>query len=131
MRDVKKSDHSHIAFDRLIEDMRRRVQKAPGSAEELAEFAGRSFERFVEALLHEVLSGAVPDAGIRRRFADGLEAAGSALREVLADCRDRHSVSQALQCKMFEAETTLRRALKARVAGVAPAARLGGVLIGP
>lgn len=124
MRDVKKSTHSHVAFERLIQDVRRRVQKTPGSAEELAEFAGRSFDRFAEALLHEVLSGALPDAGIRRRFSDGLEAAGSALREVLAECRDRHSVSQALQCKMFEAETMLRRALKARVAGAAPAPRL-------
>jgi hypothetical protein len=114
-----------IAFSRLVEDVRARVTgKAQEPVEELTAFAGRAFERFVEALLYEVLAARASDAWIRRRFADGLESAGAALREVLAECKYRHTVSQTLQCKMFEAETMLRRALKARLLETGPAAGL-------
>ena len=107
-----------------MEEVRARVSLVSASAEELTDCAGRAFERFAEALLQELLAGRATDAWIRRHFSDGLENAGAALREILAECRYRHTVSQALQCKMFEAETMLRRALKSRLLEGDPAAGL-------
>jgi hypothetical protein len=125
MLHVKNSADSMTPFARLVEDVRSRVSdRAQEPVEELTAFAGRAFERFTEALLYEVLAARASDAWIRRRFSDGLESAGAALREVLAECKHRHTVSQTLQCKMFEAETMLRRALKARLLGTGPAAGL-------
>ena len=65
---------------------------------------------------------------VRRQFHDGLDSAGTPLREAVADSPHRHAVAQGLQQKMFEAELMLRRALKARfseaaaLAGIRPAA---------
>ena len=92
------------------------------SAEELTDFAGSAFERYAEGLLEEVLSTASaalePAEHVvlraRQQFSDGLECAGAAMREVLAESGYRHTVSQGLQRKMFEAEAMLRRALKSR-----------------
>jgi len=51
---------------------------------------------------------------VKREFSEGLDRAGAALREVLAESGYRHTVSQGLQRKMFEAEAMLRTALKSR-----------------
>jgi hypothetical protein len=51
---------------------------------------------------------------VKREFSEGLDRAGAALREVLAESGYRHTVSQGLQRKMFEAESMLRSALKSR-----------------
>ena len=89
------------------------------TAEELTELAGGALERYAEGLLQQLLAdaGRLPDSGdlwIRRRFAEGLERAGTALREALATSTHRHMVAQGLQRKMFEAETMLRRAIKSK-----------------
>lgn len=108
---------------RLIEQVQARVSlKSQLSAEELTDFAVKAFDRYAERLLEEVLSSA--SAALepaeyaiiraRRQFSEGLDYAGAALREVLADSGYRHTVSQGLQRKMFEAEAMLRRALKSR-----------------
>jgi hypothetical protein len=108
---------------RLIEQVRGRVAlKAQLSAEELTDFAVRAFERYAEGLLEDVLASATlalepAEHAImraRRQFSEGLDYAGAALREVLAESGYRHAVSQGLQRKMFEAEAMLRRALKSR-----------------
>jgi hypothetical protein len=111
----------------LIDQVRRRVTSgAPPTAEELTECAGGAFDRYARLLLSDLLaetsvrdeaveSGG--DAALRRRFAQGLDEAGAALREAIAQSMHRHTVSQVLQRKMFEAELMLRKALKGRVDG--------------
>ena len=109
---------------RLIEQVRARVSlKGQLSAEELTDLAVGAFDRFAEGLLEDVLASimSAPDsveqtiARARRQFSEGLDYAGAALRDALAESRYRHAVSQGLQRKMFEAEAMLRRALKSRV----------------
>lgn len=126
------SESSTAACVRLIDQVRARVSlKSQLSAEELTEFAAKAFERYAERLLDDVLASAVvalepaehATMRARRQFSEGLDYAGAALREALAESRYRHAVSQGLQRKMFEAEIMLRRALKSRfVAGRAPSA---------
>jgi hypothetical protein len=121
---------------KLVDQIRRRGQL---SADELTEFAGRLLEGYTRDLLDELLpdgsgpdgpvpEGPVPegpfpegpfdvlhhDAWVKRQFNEGLDRAGAALREVLRESDYRHAVAQVLQRKMFEAEGTLRQALKAR-----------------
>jgi hypothetical protein len=89
------------------------------TGEELTELAAQALERYAEDLLEQLLADAkrLPepaDSWIRGRFAEGLDRAGTALREVLASSRHRHTVAQGLQRKMFEAEIMLRRAIKSR-----------------
>jgi len=103
----------------VIDKVKRRAA-ADGrtSVEELTEFAGGALDRYVRMLLAGLLAeyGGVgePDthAAIRRRFTEGLDRAGTTLREALAQSRHRHSVSQVLQRKMFEAESTFRKTFK-------------------
>jgi hypothetical protein len=103
----------------VIEKVRRR-SAADGrtSAEELTEFAGTALDRYARMLLAGLLAEyasvckADADAAIRRRFTEGLDRAGTTLREALAQSRHRHSVSQVLQRKMFEAESMFRKTLK-------------------
>ena len=91
------------------------------SAEELTECAGGALDRFARLLMTDLLSERNStvelgkDVAVKRRFAEGLDRAGAALREALAESKHRHTVSQVLQRKMFEAESMLRKALKARV----------------
>jgi hypothetical protein len=115
---------TNAACMRLIEQVRARVSlKGQLSAEELTDFAVGAFDRFAEGLLEDVLASimAAPDSveqtitRARRQFSEGLDYAGAALRDALAESRYRHAVSQGLQRKMFEAEAMLRRALKSRV----------------
>jgi hypothetical protein len=107
--------NSRVACDILIEQVRALVSRDPlPSAESLTELTGQAFEQFADRLLSDLNTGEASEAWIRREFADGLDVAGVALRQVLAECRYRHSVSQGLQRKMFEAETRLRAVLKAR-----------------
>jgi hypothetical protein len=111
---------------KLVDQIRRRGQL---SADELTEFAGRLLEGYTRDLLDELLpDGPGPDgrvaegpfdalqhdAWVKRQFNEGLDRAGAALREVLRESAYRHAVAQVLQRKMFEAEGTLRQALKAR-----------------
>jgi hypothetical protein len=107
--------NSRVACESLIEQVRALVSRDPlPSAESLTELTGLAFEQFADRLLSDLNTGEASEAWIRREFADGLDVAGAALRQVLAECRHRHSVSQGLQRKMFEAETRLRAVLKAR-----------------
>jgi hypothetical protein len=105
----------------LIDQVKLRVSDAL-SAEELTECAGGALDRFTSLLMTDLLSENNPthelgkDTAVKRRFAEGLDRAGAALREALAESKHRHTVSQVLQRKMFEAESMLRKALKARVA---------------
>lgn len=109
-----------VAFWSGVIDKVKRRAAADGrtSVEELTEFAGSALDRYARMLLTGLLaqySGvAEPDteAAIRQRFADGLDRAGTTLRDALAESRHRHSVSQVLQRKMFEAESMFKKALK-------------------
>lgn len=97
----------------LIERVSAHVSQEPlPSAEELTQIAGHAFEVYAETLLRELLTAGNNEATIRREFAHGLDTAGAALRQVLAQCCYRHTISQGLQRKMFEAETRLRAVLK-------------------
>jgi hypothetical protein len=101
----------------MVDQVRRRVSpNGDVTGEELTEIAGTELERYAERLLQELFSvdrgSDHPEVWIRRQFAEGLERAGAALREALADSRHRHTVAQGLQRKMFEAELMLRRAIK-------------------
>ena len=104
----------------LIDQVKIRASDAL-SAEELTECAGGALDRFARLLMTDLLSEnsstleVGKDALVKRRFAEGLDRAGAALREALAESKHRHTVSQVLQRKMFEAESMLRKALKARV----------------
>jgi hypothetical protein len=97
---------------------RRATADGRTSVEELTEFAGSALDRYARMLLTGLLaeygdaSGADRDAAIRQRFTEGLEHAGTSLREALAQSRHRHSISQVLQRKMFEAESMFRKTLK-------------------
>lgn len=116
--------NGRVACASLIEQVTAQVCREPlPSADELTESAGHAFEDYAEALLQNLLtaetavsavSAVSNDAWIRRQFSEGLDVAGAALRQVLAECCYRHTVSQGLQRKMFEAETRLRAALKSR-----------------
>ena len=66
-------------------------------------------------------------AGCKRQFHDGMDNAGTPLREAVADSPHRHTVAQGLQQKMFEAEVMLRRALRARFSEAPVAMGLGGM----
>jgi hypothetical protein len=120
---TSREPRTSAACVRLIEQVKSRVSlKSQLSAEELTDFAATAFEHYVEGLLEDVLSGlsaAIEPAEhammrARRQFSEGLDNAGNALRDVLAESGYRHTVSQGLQRKMFEAEAVLRRALKSR-----------------
>jgi hypothetical protein len=107
--------NSRVACDTLIEQVRTLVSCDPlPTPESLTELTGEAFEHYADTLLQDLNSAEASEAWIRRQFSEGLDAAGAGLRHVLAQCRHRHSVSQGLQRKMFEAETRLRAALKAR-----------------
>jgi hypothetical protein len=112
---------SRVACVKLIEQVKGRISLATQSAEELTDFAASAFEHYTESLLKELLSARAPEAWIRRQFSQELDRAGAALREILAESRYRHTVSQALQRKMFEAESMLRNALKSRFVEAGPA----------
>ena len=111
----------------LIDQVKLRASDAL-SAEELMECAGGALDRFARLLMMDLLSEnhstleLGKDAAVKRRFAEGLDRAGAALREALAESKHRHTVSQVLQRKMFEAESMLRKALKARVVDPRPIA---------
>jgi hypothetical protein len=121
--------HTENACVQLIEQVRGRVSPEDHlSGEELTELAGRAFEGYAQGLLKELLTepslqtgshcastgDPLDDTWVKRQFHAGLDRAGAALREALAESRYRHTVAQGLQRKMFEAELMLRRALKAR-----------------
>jgi hypothetical protein len=121
----------------LVERVRGRVARRGGAtAAELSHYAATAFEAYAETLLRALMAAASRHEGgdvqawVRRRFHDGLDSAGTPLREAVADSPHRHTVAQGLQQKMFEAELMLRRALKARFAeaplvGLRPAAESG------
>ena len=107
--------NSRVACDTLIEQIRALVSTKPlPPADRLTDLAGMAFETFAETLLEDLNTAEATDAWIKREFSEALEMAGVALRQALAECRHRHTVSQGLQRKMFEAETRLRSVLKAR-----------------
>jgi hypothetical protein len=104
-----------VACDALIEQVTAEVSREPlPSADSLTEMAGRAFEHYAETLLGNLLTTEANEASIKSQFSEGLDTAGAALRLVLAECCYRHTVSQGLQRKMFEAETRLRTVLKTR-----------------
>lgn len=120
---ITRDPRPSAACEGLIEQVKVRVSlKSQLSAEELTAFAVGAFERYAEGLLEDVLASAAlalepaehAIAHARRQFSEGLDYAGTALREVLAESVYRHAVSQGLQRTMFEAESMLRRALKSR-----------------
>lgn len=118
--------HTRELCVKLIDQIRRR---GPLSGEELTEFAGRALDGYTRELISELLPGdatsqPLNDASIKRQFHEGLDRAGAALREVLRESNYRHAVAQVLQRKMFEAEGTLRQALRARGLGPQSAASL-------
>jgi len=105
----------------LVERVRGRVTRKGGAtAGELSIYAAAAFEAYADTLLRALLAAASrregndTEAWVRRQFHDGLDSAGTPLREAVADSPHRHAVAQGLQQKMFEAEVMLRRALKAR-----------------
>jgi hypothetical protein len=118
----------------LVDRVRGRVARKGGAtAGELSHYAAAAFEAYAETLLRALMAAASRHEGgdiqawVRRRFHDGLDDAGTPLREAVADSPHRHAVAQGLQRKMFEAELMLRRALHARfseatLVGVRPAA---------
>jgi hypothetical protein len=117
----------------LVERVRGRVaRKGGGSAVELSHYAAAAFEAYAETLLRAVMAaasrreGADVEGWVRQQFHDGLDNAGTPLREAVADSPHRHAVAQGLQQKMFEAELMLRRALKARFSE-SPAVALGAL----
>jgi hypothetical protein len=117
----------------LVERVRGRIERKGGAtAAELSHYAAAAFEAYAETLLRAVMAaasrreGADVESWVRRQFHDGLDNAGTPLREAVSDSPHRHAVAQGLQQKMFEAELMLRRALKARFApaplvGIGPA----------
>ena len=103
----------------VIDKVRRRAAGGGRtSADELTEFAGSALDRYARMLLASLLAQYKgvgepdTDAAIRQRFSEGLDRAGSTLRDALAESRHRHSISQVLQRKMFEAESMFRQTLK-------------------
>lgn len=105
----------------LVERVRGRVARKGGaSAGELSRYAAAAFEAYAETLLRALMAAASRREGedvegwVKRQFHDGLDNAGTPLREAVADSPHRHAVAQGLQQKMFEAELMLRRALRAR-----------------
>jgi hypothetical protein len=124
-----------VAFWAGVIDKVKRRAAADGrtSVEELTEFAGGALDRYVRmllaGLLAEYASVGEPDtdATIRRRFTEGLDRAGTTLREALAESRHRHTVSQVLQRKMFEAESLFRKAIKSH--GAQPTVRSGAAQV--
>jgi hypothetical protein len=117
----------------LVDRVRGRVARKGGAtAGELCHYAAAAFEAYADTLLRALLAAASRregedgEAWVRRQFHDGLDSAGTPLREAVADSPHRHAVAQGLQQKMFEAEVMLRRALKARF-HEAPAMPLGGL----
>jgi hypothetical protein len=117
----------------LVERVRGRVARKGGAtAGELSLYAAAAFEAYAETLLRALMAaasrreGADVEAWVRRQFHDGMDSAGTPLREAVADSPHRHAVAQGLQQKMFEAEMMLRRALKARFSE-APVVDLGAI----
>jgi hypothetical protein len=111
------------ACDLLIERVRGRVRgNVPPTAVELSQFAGAALQAYYDTLLRALIGAASrrtaadADVWVRRHFHAGLDRAGTALREAVADSPHRHSVAQKLQQKMFEGEVSLRQALAARFA---------------
>ncbi len=105
----------------LVERVRGRLARKGGaSAGELSHYAAAAFQAYAETLLRALMAAASRREGgdvegwVRRQFHDGLDNAGTPLREAVADSPHRHAVAQGLQQKMFEAELMLRRALRAR-----------------
>jgi hypothetical protein len=105
----------------LVDRVRGRIARRGGaSAGELSRYAAAAFEAYAETLLRALLAAATRreggdvEAWVRRQFHEGLDSAGTPLREAVAESPHRHAVAQGLQQKMFEAELMLRRALKAR-----------------
>ena len=120
----------------LVERVRGRLARKGGaSAGELSRYAAAAFQAYAETLLRALMAAASRREGddvegwVRRQFHEGLDNAGTPLREVVADSPHRHTVAQGLQQKMFEAELMLRRALKARFseAPVVDLGTLGGL----
>ncbi len=110
----------------LVERVRGRVvRKGGATAGELSLYAAAAFQAYAETLLRALMAAASRREGkdveswVRRKFHDGLDSAGTPLREAVADSPHRHAVAQGLQQKMFEAELMLRRALKVRFADAA------------
>jgi hypothetical protein len=116
----------------LVERVRGRVARKGGaSAGELSHYAAAAFEAYAETLLRALMAAASRREGdvegwVKRQFHDGLDNAGTPLREAVADSPHRHAVAQGLQQKMFEAELMLRRALRARFSEAAVIG-LGGI----
>ena len=108
------------------------------SAAELGQFAGAALEAYYDTLLRALVVAASrraeqdADGWIRRRFHEGLDRAGAALREAVSGSAYRHTVAQKLQQKMFEGEVALREALARYgdegIARGAPDAALAGRL---
>jgi hypothetical protein len=106
------------AFERYAEGLLDEVlAQAPGGSIERDRALQAGVNPDTGAALLPGASGDVADsvALMKRQFSEGLDRAGAALREVLAESGYRHTVSQGLQRKMFEAEAMLRRALKSRL----------------
>jgi hypothetical protein len=109
------------ACDLLIERVRgRAVAPTPQSGAELGHFAAAALEAYYDTLLRALIAAASrraaddADQWVRQQFHAGLDRAGTALREAVAESPHRHTVAQKLQQKMFEGEVSLRRALNAR-----------------
>jgi hypothetical protein len=121
------------ACDVLVDRVRGRVARQGGAtAAELSQYAASAFEAYAETLLRALMAAASRREGndvegwVKKRFHDGLENAGTPLRQAVADSPHRHTVAQGLQQKMFEAEVMLRRALRARFSD-APVVEIGAL----
>src|ERR1700752_1950126 len=107
----------------LVDRVRGRVARKGGApAGGLSQYGAAAFEAYAEPLLRALMAAATRrqgddvEAWVRRQFHDGLDSAGTPLRDAVSESPHRHAVAQGLQQKMFEAELMLRRALKARFA---------------
>src|SRR4029450_7089479 len=113
------------ACDLLIERVRgRAAAPTPQSGAELGHFAAAALEAYYDTLLRALIAAASrraaedADQWVRQQFHAGLDRAGTALREAVAESPHPHTDAPKLQQKMFHGEASLRRALSAHFDGV-------------
>jgi hypothetical protein len=91
----------------------------------IARAAGSGLERYAAELLEALTRAAdgPPDeqAGewVRQQYHERLASLGTAVRDLIAESTLRHTVAQALQLKMLEAELALNAALDGRLRDLA------------
>jgi hypothetical protein len=117
-RDAEIMSEAHETARQLINVLSDRARANAADEVELAELAGRELEGYARALLDRLITasdGALEQDGaewVQRRFHESIGEIGVALRDAIQLSTARHAVAQALQRKVFEAESELRSALE-------------------